>query len=75
MIPDWIDKIEHLAEGQRNKERAFNDENAGQIADCLEALCELVQLEKWKEKYGADITYQQRLPVAWHKAFIACKYD
>jgi len=72
--PDWIAKLERLANRYAQIGAAFDRDDDRQAADCIRALCELVQLKAWKDKYGADLTYQRDRPRAWEQAFKACNH-
>jgi hypothetical protein len=72
--PDWIAQMERLAHHFARQGSVFGVEQDVQAAKCIRALCELVQLKAWKDKYGADLVYQRDRQRAWIQAFKACNH-
>jgi hypothetical protein len=72
--PDWIAKMERLFNHYARQASVFDRDDDRQAADCIRALCDLVQLKEWKDKYGKDLIYQRDQPRAWTQAFEACRH-
>ena len=72
MTQDWIGKMEALCHERRTIAHAFGKAEEGNVADMIECLCELVQLQQWEMKHGMDTTHQTGITAAWEKAFKVC---